>query len=124
MSKLEEIMSVSLGYNPEGKDSFKNEGVRLMRKLAKDLGLSAAERDIRFNPGGIAVSGDVILHTDHVYVHLSQSCLGMGHEVYYRKCKGRRDYTGEINFWATAGELASRKLAEKIKKLLEVPHES
>jgi hypothetical protein len=59
------------------------------------MGLKKGEFDIRWNPGGIAVSGDHTLHTDKIYVafhdNLQTGCF------YWRTCKGRKDYTGGPN---------------------------
>ena len=69
---------------------------------------------VRFNPGGCAVSGEVTLHTDHVYIQFSgdlHNQLG----VLIRTCKGRKDYCGGPNQWinstVSVAELARRVLA-------------
>lgn len=82
-------------YDFYNKQEWRAKGLAVLRKLAKDLGLARGTYDIRFNAGGIAVSGDAILHSEHLYVSLS----GFGHESagYARKVKGRKDYVGERN---------------------------
>ncbi len=62
-------------YNQEAKDRFKQRGLADMRKLAKELKLR--EFKVSFNPGGIAVPGDLMLmgmFNDNmgIYVHISQ----------------------------------------------------
>ena len=67
-----------------------------LRKVAHELGLAKGQYDLRFNPGGIAVWGEVTLHTDSLYIQASYGCdLG----VLVRTCKGRKDYTGGMNHW-------------------------
>lgn len=113
---LEMLMKKELSYNPVLKAAFRVEAMKALRALANAMELPKGSYDVRFNPGGIAVSGDAILHTENVYVHLSK--FFSGREVYYRKCKGRKDCTGEANHWASVSELVdSAKMAEKIKAL-------
>ena len=57
------------------------------------LGISDAE--VRYNPGGIAVSGDATLHGDDVYVSFNADA--MCRWILYRKCNGKKDYTGGPN---------------------------
>ena len=86
-------------YNDPAKRSFHATGRARMRKLATLLGLPAGSYDIRSNAGGIAVSGEVTLHGEDIYVQASQSCIGQGMGILVRTCKGRRDYTGGHNGW-------------------------
>lgn len=84
-------------YNPTHKGSWHHEARTRMRRLAKELGLQAGTYDIRSNQGGIAVSGEVTLHGEGVYVQVSQSTGGPSMGILYRSCEGRKDYTGGIN---------------------------
>jgi hypothetical protein len=77
-------------------------GKQQLKKLAIALDLQSGTYDIRSNKGGIAVCGEITLHTDTLYCQLSQSCLGTGHEILFRSCKGRKDYTGGSNNFASA----------------------
>jgi hypothetical protein len=77
------------------KDEYRKLGRRILKSLADILGLQKGEYDIRWNPGGIACSGDHTLHTDWFYLGLSDN-LGVGW-FFYRTCKGRKDYTGGCN---------------------------
>ncbi len=70
-----------------------------LRQLAAALKLPPGSFDLRSNLAGIAVSGEVTLHHDAVYVQVSQSCMGVGMGVLFRACRGRRDYTGGRNHW-------------------------
>lgn len=71
-----------------------------LRALARELGLEPGTFDIRSNYAGIAVSGEATLHGNHVYVQVSQPFAGSVTGILYRRCKGRRDYTGERNHFA------------------------
>lgn len=75
-----------------------------LRKVAVALGLDKDEFDLRFNPGGIAVWGEVTLHTDSLYIQASHGCdLG----VLVRTCCGRKDYSGGMNHWFPFALLAN-----------------
>ncbi len=87
--------------------------IEVLERLADRLNLSLCghcrskdEYEIRSNPGGIAVSGEVTLHTDPlvagghgVYVQICQWSHA-GHTIMWRTCFDRTDYTGNINRWA------------------------
>src|SRR5262249_6523585 len=70
------------------------------------------------NEAGIAVSGEITLHADRLYVQVSQSAMGYDSGILFRSCRDRRDYVGGMNNFASLdllrrpGELARRiKLA-------------
>jgi hypothetical protein len=99
--KLATIMQHSIGYNPELKAKFHAKAKRCLRWLAeKELGLQKGEYGIRSNMGGIAVSGEITLHTDWCYVQVSQ--FRPAFEVMFRSCNGRQDYTGGQNHFCSA----------------------
>ena len=87
-------------YSTEGdlkKKAFHLQGKKFLKALAKELGIEAA-CDVRSNLGGMAVSGEVTLHGEGIYVQLYESCVGgRGISVLYRSCKGRKDYSGGQN---------------------------
>jgi len=89
------VASSSVAYNHEAKSEFLRTGKQMAIRLAAGLGLNEDQYDVRVNKAGIAVSGDVVLHTDTHYVCLSQSGSDRGFLV--RSCKGRRDFTGGCN---------------------------
>jgi hypothetical protein len=78
---------------------------RQLRLLAKALGLATSDYRLDTNKGGIAVCGETTLHTDTLYIQVSQSCLGPGHEIMFRQCEGRQDYGGKRNHFAPAHRL-------------------
>jgi hypothetical protein len=86
-------LSNNASYNEELKAEYRRLGRKIMKYIAFRLGLTSF--DIRFNPGGIAVSGDNTLHDERFYLSLTDNC-GIG-SFYFRSCKGQRDYTGGPN---------------------------
>lgn len=105
-------------YNDVNKARWKVLSVRFLKALRSELGIDAP---IRFNPGGIAVSGDAIMHGDQIYVSFNADTLKW---ILYRTCKGRKDYTGGPNHRYFFDQLrvdGVRGLAEAIRSLLQVP---
>lgn len=95
--ELKRFVSLTKGasYNVDLKDEYKRLGKKILKEIAEKMGLLPSEYDIRWNPGGIACSGDHTLHTDYVYLALHDNS-GAGW-FYYRTCKGRNDYSGGPN---------------------------
>ncbi|NDD54941.1 hypothetical protein EBZ39_13935 [bacterium] len=93
--KFISIASRDVGYNPAAKEQFLKMARQLAKMTADALGLATGDRDIRVNKAGIAVSGEVTLHSDSLYVQFGQGM--MGNTFLCRSCKGRKDYTGGMN---------------------------
>ncbi len=87
-------------YEPERKRRFHATARARLRKLAAELGLPAGSFDLRSNHGGIAVSGEAILHHEKFYVHVSQPATRANTGILIRTCRGRRDHTGGANHFA------------------------
>ena len=87
-------------YSPEVKRRFHVAARARLRRLAKALGFLPADYDLRSNAGGIAVSGEIILHHAAVYIQVSQPATGADSGILIRACNGRRDYTGGRNHFA------------------------
>ena len=105
--RLIEIFDRSLSYcEPELKRAFHREGKKVLRRLAALLGLQRGEFDVRSNRGGIAVSGEVILHSERLYVQIDQTIMGPQSVIMMRTCNGRKDYTGGMNHFAPITALA------------------
>lgn len=106
---LSELLSVPIdAYTREGdarKIKFHRRAARQLKTLATVLGLQGSEYDIRSNKGGIAVCGEVTLHTDSLYIQVGQVALGKGYEVMFRTCEGRQDYCGKHNKFTSAKRL-------------------
>jgi hypothetical protein len=103
----------SASYDADRKRLFHRQARRWLLDLAAALGLADGAYDLRSNQGGIAVSGEVTLHGDRLYVQVSQSALGSDSGILFRSCEGRRDYVGGRNNFASLdllhrpGDLAS-----------------
>jgi hypothetical protein len=96
-------------YHDTNKQEYKRLGLKLLRALASELGLEPKTFEVRFNPGGVAVSGDAILHSDCLYVTINMDRMGLG--ILVRTCKGRRDYTGGPNRWFSLERLKTSGLS-------------
>jgi hypothetical protein len=70
-------------------------GQGLARTLALKMGLE--DYDIRSCKGGPAVSGEIILHAEWIYIQFGISCFDGKTQFMYRTCKGMKDYTGGMN---------------------------
>jgi hypothetical protein len=105
-----------VSYDPEAKRLFHAHARRQLLRLAAALGFAPCAFDLRSNEGGIAVSGEVTLHADRLYVQVSQSAMGSDSGILFRSCEGRRDYVGGVNNF-TALDLLHRpdELARRIK---------
>lgn len=95
-----------LSYNPRNKQEFKVVGTRVMKELAKLLDLK--ESRVSFNPGGIAVSGDLSLmgmweEGRGIYVHISGK--GITETIMYRTIKHMKDFSGGHNRWMKSDTL-------------------
>ena len=90
-----------VAYDPEAKRRFHANARRRLLELAAALGLSPCSFDLRSNAGGIAVSGEVTLHADRLYVQVSQPARGADGGILFRSCDGRRDYVGGVNNFAS-----------------------
>ena len=89
-----------VAYDPERKRVFHGQARSRLRLLAAALGLRDSDYDVRSNEGGIAVSGEAILHAARLYVQASQSCMGCHAGILFRSCDGRQDYVGGHNHFA------------------------
>jgi HD superfamily phosphohydrolase YqeK len=100
-------------YSDQGalrKQKFHTDGKKFLKELAALLGVSD-KCDIRSNVAGIAVSGEVTLHADHLYVQLSESSKP-GISILYRSCEHRKDYCGGQNNFTTMQDLAGDEDAQ------------
>ena len=84
------------------KATLHKEGKRFLRDVAKELELEKSEFEIRSNQAGIAVSGEVTLHTDRLYIQIAESGMSQGIQILYRTCSGRKDYSGGQNRFISA----------------------
>ena len=98
-SFFDKFGNYDFGYcDPDKKLSLHRSGTRLCRLLAAELEMSPGSFDIRSNKGGIAVSGEITLHHERIYMQVSQSCMHPRSLSWLiRSCKGRKDYCGGHN---------------------------
>ena len=87
-------------YEPHRKRRFHSVARARLRHLAAELGFSLTSFDLRSNKGGIAVSGEITLHHEHVYIQICQPATRADSGILIRTCEGRRDYTGGRNHFA------------------------
>ena len=111
----------SVAYDAEAKRLFHSRARCQLRRIAIALGLKADAYDLRSNQAGIAVSGEITLHGDRLYVQVSQSAMGHHSGVLCRTCKGRKDYVGGPNNFASL-DLLNRpdELAHWIREVCHV----
>lgn len=87
-------------YDDQQKQAFHREATKRLKALAAFIGWDKSSFDLRKNKAGIACSGEITLHHDHVYIQVSQSTMGSSAGILLRTCNGRRDYTGGSNNFA------------------------
>jgi hypothetical protein len=110
------LATTPVAYNEPAKREFLRTGKQMAIRLASALGLNEDQYEVRVNKGGIAVSGEVTLHTDKHYVQFGQFHGSDGFLV--RTCKGRKDYTGGRNHYVKWENLRDvGKVAEFILSL-------
>jgi hypothetical protein len=87
-------------FNYEQKRAFHLKVKRALVALAKALGVRPTDYTLRSNMAGISVSGEITLHTNTLYIQVSQTGInGETTNVLARSCNGRKDYTGGANQW-------------------------
>ena len=106
----------SVAYDDRAKRLFHSRARPQLRRLATALGLQPGSYDLRSNQGGIAVSGEITLHSERLYVQAAQSVMGHDNGILFRTCKGRKDYVGGPNNFAPL-DLLNRpeELARRIR---------
>ncbi|MFH1555308.1 MAG: hypothetical protein ABII76_10645 [Pseudomonadota bacterium] len=87
-------------YHAERKRRFHATARARLRQLVAELRLPAGHFDLRSNQGGIAVSGEITLHGEQIYVQVCQPVTRTDTGILIRTCRDRRDYTGGANHFA------------------------
>jgi hypothetical protein len=87
-------------YDDAQKRNFHLSGRKHLKALATALGFEPGSYDVRSNQGGVAVSGEVTLHHERIYVQICQPATGWDTGILIRTCQGRNDYTGGPNHFA------------------------
>jgi hypothetical protein len=131
LKKLARLMlsEESGSYNDAFKAKFRLVGKKAMKELARLLELRTF--DIQFNPGGIAVSGDLRLmgmwsEDNGVYIFLSKDFPNAPYgQILYRTIKHMKDFTGGPNQWLRYETLRDpvrlKKLICRLRPLSEQP---
>jgi hypothetical protein len=106
-----------VAYDDDAKEAFHRNARRQLKLLAAALALSPGAFDLRSNKGGIAVSGEITLHSDRIYVQVCQPATGHDSGILFRTCQGRKDYYGGPNNFVSL-DLLNRpdELARRIKQ--------
>lgn len=106
-------------YAPEQKRRFHAQARARLRRLAAELGFLSSSFDLRCNAGGIAVSGEITLHHERVYVQVCQPATRADSGILIRTCEGRRDYFGGRNHFAPLALLDDiPALAVRVRKVM------
>ena len=106
-----EAAAPRLAYNPDLKEAFHQRGKALLRRIAGDLGYGKGGYDLRSNKGGTAVSGEITLHADDIYIQFAQYYGDAARGILYRECKNRQDFTGGRNLYMRFDDLRDYPLA-------------
>ena len=93
-------------YNPGNKKAYHNAAKTLLRRIQRQLEGYGQSDPVRSNQGGIAVSGEITLHYDHLYIQVSQTGLRDSNGVMFRTCDSRKDYSGHQNNFCDYDTLA------------------
>lgn len=118
---LRTLANRGFSYDEAAKRAFHAEGRSAMRRLAEALRLDEGSYDVRSNKGGPAVSGEITLHGEQVWVRLSLGVFGPDNEVAFRQVRGRDDHCGDRNRWASVNELlAPDRFAGRLRRELRL----
>ncbi|MDQ4422131.1 hypothetical protein OOT33_17100 [Sphingobium sp. DEHP117] len=106
-----------VAYDLEAKRAFHRESRAALQMAARQLGFLPDDYDLRNTMAGPAVSGEITLHADTLYIQVSISVMGQGREVLFRQCRGRRDYVGDRNQFCDIAVLADPvKFAARVRR--------
>lgn len=89
-----------VAYDDDAKRLFHQHARRQLCLLADALGLAPGAYDLRNNNGGLAVSGEITMHSETICVQACQPATGHDSGLMFRTCQGRKDYTGGRNNFA------------------------
>jgi len=89
--------TTSVAYDEDRKRAFHNAAKRALRALACELSLADDSFDLRSNKAGPAVSGEVALHAEHLYVSVEQTSMGPAYGILIRSCNGRKNHRNHGN---------------------------
>ena len=134
LNKLARLMlsAESGSYNESFKTKFRLIGKKAMKELARHLELRPF--DIQFNPGGIAVSGDLRLmgmwsEGSGIYISINKNRPNAPYgQILYRTIRHMKDFTGGPNQWMRYETLQDpvrlKELICRLRPLREEPRSS
>lgn len=115
-----DLLTRNTSYNEQAKKDFHRVAAKYLKRLQRYLSDMYGEGGVRHNKGGIAVSGEVTLHVEKLYVQVSQSALRNG-DIMFRECDGLKDYSGGRNNFASMSMLLeTEELARLIQRCCPV----
>lgn len=107
-------------YDEAQKAAFHRAAKLRLKDLAALMRWDAGTFDLRSNKAGIAVSGEVTLHHERIYIQASQSCMGGDNGILIRTCNGQKDYHGGRNNFAPLRLLDDLEaLADQVRKVMD-----
>ena len=102
-----------IAYDDEKKKEFKRLAMKYFRDMAKTMqsytSNPVTDTEVSFNPGGIAVSGDISfrgMFDENQGFHLFFNLGGFGDYITYRSIKDMKDYSGGPNRQMPLSELS------------------
>jgi len=114
------------GYEGDTKERWLQAGKKALKALVKELNNRLGKSEIRFCKGGPAVPGEIILHTELMYMQLCHSSLFSGQPcIMYRACDGLKDYGANKmhapynNHWAKIERIYPENLREFAQELVD-----
>jgi hypothetical protein len=123
--RLEEIMEMEIGYNLELKKEYKKEALKFFYHLHKRFNTICGSYDVKieYNPGGIAVAGDVSMKARlgmyglGVHIMLCSDVPPRG--LLFRSIENYQDHVGGINHFIHHKDMVKmsyKNMAEHIAK--------
>lgn len=107
--------------DPVAKRAFHDAAYMQLRLLGNALALMRFQYNLRVDAGDITDSGQVILHSDRLYVQVSQPADGADTGILFRTCRSRRDAAGGENHYAPLELLNQpQQLARLIRQVCDV----
>jgi hypothetical protein len=83
----------------ETQEAFSSRCAQRLTHLAVRLEFAPGSYNLRLTFGGIAVSGEITLHHDAVYIQVCQPATRCDTGILIRTCHGRDDFCGGTNYF-------------------------
>lgn len=105
-----------LGHDEHTKAAFHKEAKKVFNAVASRLGLAKGAYSVRASKGGSG-SGEIVLHTDNLYMQISKSFFSTDTKQLYRSCEGQKDLTGGTNQWVEIERLLDEDVISKLERI-------